>query len=71
VKESSIASALKAIVATGPGNAVSIAGTMESNEDGTQGKLNIVGNFETIPGEVLKAHSDAQDAADKARGKKK
>ena len=71
VKDSGIASALKAIIASAPGNCVSLAGTMESSEDGSQGKISVVGNFETIHEDILKAHDDQQDAADKARGKKK
>jgi hypothetical protein len=69
VKNSAIASALKAIIAAGPGNACSVAGTMESSEDGSKGTITINGNFETIADDVLKAHADADAAATKARGR--
>jgi len=71
VKDSGIAAALRALVATGPGNCVSLAGSMESNEDGSQGKIIVTGNFETIHEDILKAHADQQAAAAKARGKRK
>ena len=69
VKNSGIASALKAIIAAGPGNACSVAGSMEANEDGTKGTISVTGNFETIDEAVLKAHADADAAATKARGR--
>lgn len=67
VKSSGLASALKAIVEAGPGNAVSIAGTMESNVDGSKGTVDIHGNFENLSEEVLKA----AEVTEKQRNKRK
>jgi hypothetical protein len=49
VKDSHLATALKALVAAAPGNSASIAGTMESSEDFTTGKINVYGIFKTVP----------------------
>jgi hypothetical protein len=67
VHDSSIGSALKAIIAAAPGNSVSIAGTMETSEDFSKGTITLTGNFETIPEEVQKAHDAAQASADRER----
>jgi hypothetical protein len=69
VKDSALASAIKALVAAAPGNAVSVAGTMESSEDGKTGKITVNGIFKTIPDEVLKANADARAAEEKERRK--
>src|SRR5687767_13264340 len=67
VKNSGIASALKAIVEAAPGNALSVAGTMESNVDGSKGTIDIHGNFEHLSEEVLKA----AEVTEKQRNKRK
>jgi len=70
VKDSSLASALKAVVAAAPGNVLSVAGAMESNEDGTAGKITVTGIFKTLDEEVLKAHDKAISDAEKERKKR-
>lgn len=60
VLDSALGGALAAIVAAAPGDSVSLAGTMESSDDGSKGKLTITGIFKTAP------LSDA-DAAEEQR----
>jgi hypothetical protein len=66
VKDSGVASAIKAIISAAPGNALSLAGTMESAVDGSKGTIEIHGNFESLSEEVLKTSA----ATEKQRNKR-